>query len=214
LDSSVLLKIFQSQYPVDVTYSTGYPFEEDAENYEKEYAFTASKIFETDHRYLEMTVEEYLHGLVEGISIAEEPIQYHAVLFLLLFKRGIPKDKRIIICGQGADTLFGSDINADLFRIQKNWKYKILKHEVFSKPLEYLLSKTSFTQPKKSLKRYKMISEIKKLPDDIEDNHIWDLDVLGDKEWVCNYFKINQRDLIKGMLCTKIIVVVFQTGVI
>jgi len=198
LDSSILLKIMQSQFPVDVTYSTGYPFEEDAENNEKKYAFTASKIFETDHRYLEMTVEDYLRGLVEGISIAEEPIQYHAVLFHLLFKKGIPKERRIVICGQGADTLFGSDVNADLFRIQKNWKYKILKHEAFWKPLEYLLSKTGFTRPKKSLKRYKMISETKKLPDGIEDNHIWNLDVLGDKEWACNYFKINKRDLIRG----------------
>ena len=98
LDSSITSNICQNIFSIDESYSTGYPFEDSNVNIEKDYALSAADAFGMNHHYYEPTVEEYLKGFLEAISISEEPLHHlQTVLLHLLFKNGIPKNKKIVV---------------------------------------------------------------------------------------------------------------------
>lgn len=191
LDSSILFKMCQTlNYEIDVTYSTGYPFE-NPRNFEKEYALSASDSFQIKHRYHEPTIEEYLRGFIEAISIAEEPLLHmQSVLLYLLFKDGLPQNKDIVINGQGADCLFlGYGINLVIYR------YRILlrllnRYKSFFFPILRVAS--HFPGLGRARSCTKIICAIQ------DPNHIiWSSAPVGDEDWVCKYFKTKRYDIIK-----------------
>ena len=95
-----------------------------------------------DHTFYEPTNQEYLIGFLEAIYNAEEPLHHlQSVLFHLLFKKGIPKGKKIIIHGQGAGTTFGSN---DFLYIQNRIFFKLL----LKKPSFYAINKVSKFSPR------------------------------------------------------------------
>lgn len=199
IDSSILFKIFQKYFPIENTYSTGYPFEAPSENIEKEYALSASEYFGMKHKYAKFTTKEYLFGLVEAISIAEEPLQPHATLFHLLFKKGIPRDKNLIICGQGADTIFGGGSINELFVIRNNWKYKIIKNNFLMKLLYFMFGNIKQIGLMDNL--YMLLRKLQSIEDvnkrSIEDGFLWTLGEYKAVDWVYDYFNVNKKDVIK-----------------
>ena len=139
---------------------------------------------------MEFTTEEYLRELIEAISIAEQPLPLHAVLFHLLFQKAFPKNKKIIICGQGACALFGLGLQNLIFKMRNNWAYKFLHHKLIIKLLWAAQRITGHKELKRTLQKLQKM----------KDNLIWVLDEYGEKDWVCDYFKVTEDDIIKGRL--------------
>jgi len=190
IDSSVLSTICKVNSITKTSYSTGYPFEDPKFNFEKKYALTAAQALEMDHHYYEPTTHDYLTGFLEGVSKAEEPLHHlQSVLLHLLFKKEIPTEKKIIIHGQGAGTTFGSNY---ILYTQNKTLYKLL----------------SKNPPMKFFKIMSKISgRMNRLIDDLNNpfsknalsdpkNHIWSWMDYGNKNWVCNYFDVTEKDII------------------
>lgn len=190
LDSSILFKLCQRNYEIDTSYSTGYPFEDSKKNIEREYAESASEAFHVNHTYYTSSTKDYLFGLIESISKAEEPIHHlQSVMFYLLFKNGLPKNKDIVVLGEGADGSFGTSLHYDLFRIEK---LKILSKFPFFQVLKYV----SFPSDKgRSLIN---ILERKKIPIQNINNIVWSLGAYGSADWTSHYFNVEKSHIIQG----------------
>jgi asparagine synthase (glutamine-hydrolysing) len=194
LDSSVLLKTCQNLYDIETTYSTGFPFEKPNNNLEKEYALSAAQAFGVRHSYYESSVENYLLGILQAISAAEEPLHHQSSAMLyLLFRNHLPKEKTIVICGMGADGIFGSSLHNRLFRMRNVRGVKLLsRHPI----INILKTLSRITGRGKSL-----IGTLYRNPDsqaplaDV-DHVLWLLGKYGDDEWVRSYFGVSSKDII------------------
>jgi len=191
LDSSILFKLCQRNYKLNTSYSTGYPFENQKKNTERKYAQTAAEAFQIKHNYYMGSTNEYVHGLIEGISKAEEPLNHlQSAMLFLLFKKGLPKDKDIIISGYGADSIFGTAHHNYLFHSEK--LNMILKFPFIYQLLKYA--------PLKTGKGHRLVTAIEKkiIPIRTFDNIVWLFDSYGDGDWVSHYFDIEKNDIIQG----------------
>lgn len=123
LDSSILLKLLlEKDYNIKV-YSTGFEFEE-VDILEKEYAISASKIFNVKTVYQTFDMNELLLNLPEIIRATEEPVVYIQTLLLYtLLKKNSNKCFKCIVNGQGADGVFGT---SQQFNYLKNKKEVVL----------------------------------------------------------------------------------------
>jgi len=193
IDSSILCSICQDRIGIDTSYSTGYPFEDPDLNIEKSYAISAAKALGTNHKYYEGTTQDYLKGFLEAISIAEEPLHHlQSVLLHLLFKKGIPRNKKIIIQGQGAGFSFGN------FRGYLYWKDKKIMKVLSKKPLKKIITPISKISGKGN-EFIKILNESTlkyKLSD--PKNPIWSWHDFGSKNWVYNYFNVTESDIINN----------------
>lgn len=193
IDSSTLCKMSQRNLGIETSYSTAYPFEDAMLDLEKKYALTAQTALGSNHVLYEATLQDYLTGFLEAIAIAEQPLHHlQSVCFHLLFKHGIPRDKKIIIQGLGAGGCFGNFRNY-LYLKDKRF-YQILS----SPPLRRMV---------------KVISAItnrgKRLVDALEKgaaqypladprNPLWSAhEWYGSKKWVCDYFGVGEEDIIE-----------------
>ena len=191
LDSSVLTKISQSNSITNQSYSTRYPFENPQYDLEKEYSLSAAKALHVEHTFYEPSNQEYLIGFLEAINTAEEPLHHlQSVLFHLLFKKGVPKEKKLIIHGQGAGTTFGSN---DFLYIQNRLYFKFLLN---STPLN-IIQKTSKLSPR--AKKLVTILDKSIIKDNYQDprNPLWSWMDFGSKQWAYNHFHISENELIK-----------------
>ena len=191
LDSSILFKLCQKNFGMDTSYSTGYPFEESKKNIEKKYAQTAAEAFDVKHNYFTSSTKEYLYGLIESISKAEEPVHHlQSVMLYLLFKKGIPKDKDIIILGEGADGIFGNSLHNSLFLSEK---FKILsKVPFFYQALKYASIGTIKGQSLAA------IIDRRNIPIHNTRNIAWSLGAYGNVDWSSNYFNVDKNVIIQG----------------
>jgi len=193
VDSSIMCKICQDKFGINTSYSTGYPFEDQKLNIEKSYALSAAEAIGTNHKYFESTTQEYLKGFLEAISLSEEPLHHlQSVLLHLLFKEGIPRDKKIVIQGQGAGFSFGN------FRGYLYWKDKKIIKVLSKKPLKKILTPISKISGKGN-EFIKILNEstIKyKLSD--PNNPLWSWHDFGSKNWVCNYFNVTEENIINN----------------
>ncbi len=188
LDSSLLLKICEDQdFKINETYSTGYPFEA----FEKDYATSSAKYFGKAHKYYEITLEQYLPGLVEAISAAEQPLPHmQSVLMHLLFKNGLPKNKDIVLNGQGTE-LSCNSTNIIIYE----FKRKSLKTELL-KFMGKLPVFSAWRGPRWA------VDYQSRIDCGIEDPHsiIWTQDPIGSLSWTANHFNVKQSDIIKKPL--------------
>jgi asparagine synthetase B (glutamine-hydrolysing) len=191
LDSSILFKICQRNYNINTSYSTGYPFENLKKNTEREYAQTAAEVFQITNNYYSGSTNEYVQGIIEGISKAEEPLGHlQSAMIYLLFKKGIPKDKDIIISGYGADGIFGDAHQYYLFRSEKI--NQILKLQFFYQKIKYASMKTGI-----GLHRINKI-EKKIFPIRTSENIIQLIDSHGDADWSSQHFNVRKEEIIQG----------------
>ena len=188
-----MFKICQSKYGIDTTYSTGFPFENPTTNIEKEYALSAADAFKTKHSYCEVSNEEYLRGIIKGISAAEEPlIDLHIGMLHSLFKEGIPQNKNIVINAAGADASWGFD-TLNVVHLNNKPFFKLL--------LKYPQIKLTKIASDITGRYGELIETSMKIQKDyaISDprNIIWS-DNNVSEEWVNKYFGIKKSDIIKG----------------
>jgi asparagine synthetase B (glutamine-hydrolysing) len=191
LDSSILFKICQRNNNINTSYSTGYPFENLKKNIEREYAQTAADVFHITNNYYSGSTNEYQQAIIEGISKAEEPLGHlQSAMLYLLFKKGIPKDKDIIISGYGADGIFGDAQQYYLFHSEKI--NQILKLQFFYQKIKNASIKTGMELP--------LINKIEKkiFPIRTSDNVIQLIDSHGDADWSSNYFNVRKEEIIQG----------------
>jgi len=191
LDSSILFKLCQRNYEIDTSYSTGYPFEDPKKNIEREYAKSAAESFQTKHNYFSTSTKEYLSGLIEGISKAEEPLHHlQSVMLYLLFKNGLPKNKDIIVLGEGADSGFGTPLHNSIF---KSEKFRILsKVPLFNQVLKYASLGRG--------KAWSLATIIDKKDVSIQkiENIVWSLGAYGSLDWSSHYFNVKKNDIIQS----------------
>jgi asparagine synthetase B (glutamine-hydrolysing) len=120
LDSSILFKIARDELGVRDSYSTSYPFEVAAEDVEKQYALTAADALGAEHHFFVPTTQQFVRGLIDAVSIAEEPVVHtQSVLMLLLLRAGLPRGEGTVVVGQGADGAFGLRIHHTVERVDR-----------------------------------------------------------------------------------------------
>lgn len=189
IDSSITSSICQNIFSINDSYSTGYPFEDAKLNIEKDYALSAADAFGMNHHYYEPTVDEYIKGFLEAISISEEPLHHlQTVLLHLLFKNGIPKNKKIVVHGLGAGFSFGNVTDYLYYKDKK--MVKLLS----KKPIKQIMLKVGG-------KGKVFVDTLNESTNDIPlsnpNNPLWPWHDFGSRKWVCNYFKTSEKEIIR-----------------
>jgi asparagine synthetase B (glutamine-hydrolysing) len=196
LDSSILFRICQEEMGINESYSTGYPFDDDSDNREKHYALSAAKEFNSDHTYFDTENRDYLISFIDTIAKAEEPIMHlGSAMDNLLFERGIPEEKRIIINGQGADCVWGTVFHLIHNRNNKPF-FRFMSHHPFIDIAEQISRISNKGQG--FVSSIKTQKKKKDLPLSDPENLFWDFDQYGNKEWICQYYNTNQQELIRN----------------
>jgi asparagine synthase (glutamine-hydrolysing) len=193
IDSSIISTLYKKTFNLNTSYSTAYPFESGV-NLEKRYALSAAKALQMNHCYYEPTTEKFLTGILEAISYAEEPLHHlQSVLLHLLWKNKIPREKRIILCAQGAGSTFGHNQIFYFYQKRKQLLYRLAINNLSLSLLKKLSNITATYKP--------FIEIIDKLHHDFPvthpENPIWTWMDYGSWEWAQTYFKTTKNQIIK-----------------
>lgn len=194
LDTSILAKIGIRKGIVHKTFSTSYPFIDSANDTEKQYALTAAKAFGTSHKYFRATTEEFFKSLFHCIAINELPIPWpQSAMLYLLFTKCLPRESRTIVCGYGADSIFGSGL------------YPLKTLMPFMKVLSFLRMRRFSKILVRALNLFfkkdaRIISASLKKDLNNPENVIWDSTSYADESWICKKFNVPKNDIIKGRL--------------
>ncbi len=197
LDSSILFQIAKGFGETGTTYSTGYPFEEETANREKEYAESAAGMLGANHRYYVPSKSEYLHGFLEAVAAVEAPVHLQTVLLYLLFKNGLSPDCRVLVCGEGADILYGTET------LEK-------AHDAFSDSFtRRLLARSPLFELVRILYRitgrgYSLLMALREhrsvtLPLHHAEHFIWAVFRVGDRKWVHRKWGTSHSELISNL---------------
>ena len=120
LDSSILFKLAQTELGVKTSHSTSYPFETEGEDVEKRYALTAAEALGANHKFFVPTTPQFVRGVLDAVSLAEEPIVHtQSVLMLLMLRDGLPRGDGTVVVGQGADGAFGLRIHQTVEKVAR-----------------------------------------------------------------------------------------------
>jgi asparagine synthase (glutamine-hydrolysing) len=194
IDSSVISTIYKKIFALDTSYSTGYPFESSGSNTEKRYALSAGLALKMNHHYYEPSSAEYLTGVLEAISYAEEPLHHlQSTLLHLLWKNEIPSEQRIILCAQGAGSTFG---NNEIFYINEK-KMELFYRLLINNSSLYLVKMVS-----QNLNwRTELVDIIEKLhhnyPLHNSKNPLWSWMDYGNWDWVRTFFNVTTDQIIR-----------------
>ena len=191
IDSSILTKIAQKKFGIQDSYSTGYPFEQEELNFERQYAISAAKLLGLKHNYYESTIKEYLENLINGINAVEIPVHHlQSICLFSLYDRGIPKTKTTIIEGWGAGGAFGN------FRNYLYYRKKLIPN-IITNPIIYPSAKKITRMIGKDDTTIKLISKSKKnIQFKDSSNPLWSYHKYGNEDWVCNYFNVSKDRII------------------
>lgn len=109
LDSSLLTKLAVNLMGVKDSFSCSYPFEDPSQDVEKLYAESAAANIGTRHHLYVPTMAQFLHGAIDTVRHAEQPMMHlQSVLLHLIFKHELaPRGINIVANGEGADGIFG-----------------------------------------------------------------------------------------------------------
>ena len=192
IDSSILFRLCQDQYGLGTTASAGFAFEDPNHNVEREYALSAAEVFGTDHRCHDITVRDLLYGFLRGVSAVEGPLHHlQSIPFSLLYRDAFSPAQRIVICGHGADSVFGNDLHRFVYRGDR---YRALaKRPILD--LVALASRITGRGPY----FVEALRHANAPPLSLSDpgNVTWTLGRYGNIDWVCEYLGVTKRDVIK-----------------
>ncbi len=194
LDSSILTRICQNLYDIEPTCSTGFPFENPDENFEKEYALSAAQAFGVRHEYYETSTKDYLFGFLEAISAAEVPLHHlQSVLLYLLFRSHALSKKTIVLSGEAADSIFGNDSHNQCFGMGDVKGVKLLSRYPTINLIKFL---TRITGRGRGVLHRIYRSPASRVPLDDVGHVLWTLGRYGDVEWVKEYFGVSAKDIV------------------
>ena len=193
LDSSILTRICQNLYDIEPTCSTGFPFENPDENFEKEYALSAAQAYGVRHEHYETSTKDYLCGFLDAISAAEVPLHHlQSVLLYLLFKSHSLNGKTIVLCGEAADGIFGNDSHNHCFRMGNVKGVKLLSRYPTINLIKLL---TRITGRGRGLLHRIYRSPASRVPLDDVGHFLWTLGRYGSVEWVQEHFGVSAKDI-------------------
>jgi asparagine synthetase B (glutamine-hydrolysing) len=197
LDSSVLFRLAQRDLGVDTSYSTGFPFQSAYENVERDYAMSAAEAFGARHTYLAVTNEDFQRAIVRSIAVAEEPLLFiQPAMFLLMFARGLPPGKDIVVSGQGADALFGLATHHHLaWSDNRNPLLAVLARDPLLR-----LARAWLPDTLPNRRRLARLSHVNRLTRPLSDpRHVlWTFGSFGSEEWVSRHFGVRHEDIVEG----------------
>ena len=194
VDSSLLFRSAQRELGVSDSFASGFPFETPKENEERLYSQSAAHAFGARHHYFEPTTAEYLRGVVTAIAAAEEPLHHlQTVLLHLLFASDELGEERVVICGDGADNLFG----LSLHRWIQRWNRQPLLFGLAARtPVQPVLAAALRAVNRGGTFREVLGSRVG--PGDIAHPlHVtWQADMSGSIAWVEEHLGATMRDVI------------------
>jgi asparagine synthetase B (glutamine-hydrolysing) len=198
MDSSIIFRNCQQTYNTSDSYSASFSFEPGGED-ETEYALSAARVFGSRHTLRQLDVEPYLYSVIESIAVAEVPtIVEHAGAFLELFRNALPREKQIVLNGEGADTFFGLKTHR-LLSIQENHRrlLKVLSSPPVLAPMQWTSDRTGRYGSVMGMIRRSRHSGV-----GLDDPRhlLWSLVHYGSDEWVCDYFNVSRQDIIANRL--------------
>jgi asparagine synthetase B (glutamine-hydrolysing) len=197
VDSSILFKLCQDHLAINNSHSTGYPFENEAHNDERRYALSAADTFGSRHTYHSFSTQEFLRGVIDAINHAEVPlVAMQSVLLELVFNRELPERQKIVVCGQGADSVFGLSI---MYHYQE--ARRVIRPALA--PVFRLLANTLGRLPQGDHQfpwaRMHAFSKRRWDLDFGNLNHgLWLMGEFADKDWVKSQFGVSDEQLIEG----------------
>jgi len=96
------------------------------------------------HTYHLFSTDDFLHAVVDAVDHAEIPIvAMQSALLDLVFNRGLSEHLKIVLCGQGADSLFGLSIMYSYHKLRRVTKPALA-------PLFRLLASTLGRRPQET----------------------------------------------------------------
>ncbi len=109
LDSTLLTKLAFDLFGTKDSFSCSYPFEDPRDDIEENYARSAAANIGTRHHVYVPTMAQYLHGVIDTVYRAEQPMMHlQSVLLHLIYKHEFaPRGVNMIANGEGADGMFG-----------------------------------------------------------------------------------------------------------
>ena len=199
LDSSILFAIGKKQLGVKDSYSASYPFECLSTKREEEYAHSAASAFGAASHHYCSSNEEYLLAFIESIANAEQPVNHlQSVMLYLLFKHKMDKRNGVVVCGYGADSIFGLRTQRQILNFtRRHALYRFLRQPVVVKLMRALADLSG-----KGKSRIDFIEKTRRIHSayDDPDNIIWDFEKYGSVEWVCDYYGVNKEKIIQNRL--------------
>jgi asparagine synthase (glutamine-hydrolysing) len=192
IDSSLLAAIARDRLSVCDTYSTSYPFDDAASNFEQKYALSAACALSTRHTLFTPNVPDFVGGVVEALASAETPLSHlQSVLLHLLFKAGVPGRLDMMLCGEGADASFGQDAQFQLHSPS-------LRQRVGSSLPVYAALRALGSRWTRAKNFGESVAQIRRLQLPLSDSlhPLWHLALFGDLEWIRTHYGASLEDVI------------------
>jgi asparagine synthetase B (glutamine-hydrolysing) len=195
VDSSILSAIAQSQLSASDTYSTSYPYDKFETNFEQQYALSAANALGTRHTLFVPNETDFLSGFVEALATAEAPLNHlQSILLHLLFKNAVPDQTDRVICGEGADSVFGLDTHFALH------KRPNLRQRILSLPPMYVGLRALGSGWRRARAAAAHIGQFRALRLPIADPYspIWSYAAYGDFEWVRKQYGASREQVVEA----------------
>jgi len=134
LDSSVLYRLCRERFATRDTWSISNTFGGE-DDLEKPYAFSAAEALGADHHWRGVDEAGYRSAFLRALARAEEPLHHvQSVLIHEVVVGARPEGGGVVVCGEGADSVFGQELQRLIHRADR-LRYRILAH----RPLRDLL---------------------------------------------------------------------------
>jgi asparagine synthase (glutamine-hydrolysing) len=158
VDSSLITAIMSkyTKQPIK-TYTIG--FSEEGYN-EFEYADCVAKLYNTDHKAINIDATEYFSTLNKLVAFKDAPLSVPNEVPLYLMSKELKKDITVVLSGEGADEIFGGYgrifrstddfTNQDVLKEQEETSVLFEKKygsEQFTSDLEHFIFNYSYTKP-------------------------------------------------------------------
>lgn len=158
VDSSLITAIMSKYTKQSIkTYTIG--FSEEGYN-EFEYADCVAKIYQTDHKAINIDASEYFETLNKLVAFKDAPLSVPNEVPLYLMSKELKKDITVVLSGEGADEIFGG--YGRIFRSTDDFTHQnILKKQAdtaalfdkkygqqqFASELDHFIFNYSYTKP-------------------------------------------------------------------
>ena len=196
-DSSTLYCIGREALGVSTSHSAGYPFEDEQHNDERMYAETAASALGSAHRYHSFSTPDFIQATIDAVDHAEVPVvALQSVLMELLNRAALPERARTVLCGQGADGLFG------LAMMYNYHHYRHVVRPALSPLLQFLANTLGRASGSDHQFPFRKLHAYSLRRWDLDFGHpqhaLWLLGEFGDKDWVKQRYDVDDEALIRG----------------
>jgi asparagine synthetase B (glutamine-hydrolysing) len=198
LDSTTLFRTAQNLFGIAESYSTGFPFKQDGEDVERQYAESAAAALGAGHHYFQSSAGDYVRGVLSAIAATEEPVHHlQSVLLYLLFERGLPAEKTVVVSGEGADGIFGVEMQRSCWRREhKTALFTLLSRFPSTAAIRWLVAQTGrgsgFFEP--------VVNPAPGKDYENPEHELWSVGAYGSKRRVIEQFGCHEDDLFRSRL--------------